>query len=185
MPGYPCCCPGPCCCPHCDPCTPRTSYEFTTAAPDFEMGSDCCDDQAACNQFSGTFTLDYMGNYDACVEEDYTPCGFWQSEVFSVGCDDDGTNPHDCIVVLAVFYRPSSDACIFIMAFAAARILENLPCNISELCRPDCVDDAELMYAVYQNTFTEPLDCTSVILNNSCFGNYCTNWPASITISKP
>jgi len=94
MSQNPCCC-GPCCCPHCVPCFAKSSYEFTLSpAPDYEVGSDCCDDQDACDIFGSTFTLDHMGNYAACEMSDYNPCAYWQSAPFEVPCDDDGTNSH-------------------------------------------------------------------------------------------
>lgn len=183
MAGYPCCCS--CCCPHCAPCFSRASYEFTlSAAPDYDVGSDCCDNQTACDVFASTFTLDHMGTYTAC-SGDYTACAYWQSAPFEVDCNDDGTNPHDAIALMLLYYQPTADTCYYLLAIAPARILENTPCNLTTLCRPDCIDDVEEMYAVYQKQFNTTLDCQDMTLDLVCYGNYCTDWPLTVNVFKP
>lgn len=183
MGGYPCCCPQECCCPHCDPCHSTAPWTFSIAGPvPRELPAvDCCTD---CDAFNAMYSLDYMGLQGACNPSNYTPCGYWQSEPFSVNCDDDGTSPHNAIALLVVYYEPEDDRCVYTLVIGPARILSEQPCNASLLCRPDCVDDFEMMYVVYQKIITGPTNCTSLVMDQVCFGSYCTSWPLTVTISQ-
>lgn len=183
MPKQKCCCGTPCC-PHCTSAFPD-SWEFTIIPPTHDEDGDCCDNQAACNLFGGTFTLDYIDLQD-CNEgdPDYVPCGYWQSAPFTVNCQDEADATHSAIVVLVAYYQPSTDSCFFLLAFSAARFIENQPCEVSVLCRPSCDDLIEKMYASYTTNFDALTDCDNIILDLTCFGAYCEAWPLTLTIER-